>query len=167
MWMYVYNVCELTTYNVPREWQNVFTELWTEILSVNAFADTLEESRSVVSRWIFKFSLKWGLNMSRWKTVVRFQILLSLLFKVGLGLTKSAVKSLPNYVSRGRFTSHCYYCRSILRCQCHENDLTLGWQNGKQRCRGRHFPNVFFVTLHVSLAFMLIYCTLLSQSCYT
>jgi hypothetical protein len=36
MWMHVYNVCELTTYNVPRVWQNVFTELWTEIFSVNA-----------------------------------------------------------------------------------------------------------------------------------
>jgi hypothetical protein len=162
MWMYVYNICELTTYNMPREWQNAFTQLWTEILSINAFAAIFEESHSVVSRWIFKFSLKWGLNMSQWKTVVRFPILLSLLCKLGLGLTKSAIKSLPNDVSRGIFTSHSYYCRSILRCQRHENDLTLGRQNGKQRCRGRHFPNVFFVTLHVSLAFMLIYCTLLS-----
>jgi hypothetical protein len=65
-------------------------------------------------------------------------------------------------VSRARFTSHAYYCHIILRCQHHENDLTLGRQNGKQRCRERHFPSVFFVTLHVSLAFMLICCTLLS-----
>jgi hypothetical protein len=141
---------------------DVFAELWTEILSVNGFAATFEEIRSVVSRRIFNFSLKWGLNMSQWKTVVRFPILLSVLWKLGLGLTKSAIKSLPNDVSPGRFTSHSYYCRRILRCQRHENDLTLGRQNGKQRCRGSHFPNVFFVTLHVSLAFMLIYCTLLS-----
>jgi hypothetical protein len=157
MWMYVYNVCNLTTYSMPREWKNVFTELWNEILSVNAFSANVEESRSVVSSWIFKFSLR-----SQWKTVVRFPISLPVLCKLGLGLTKFALRSLPNYVSRGRFTSHAYYCHSILRCQHHENDLTLGRQNGKQRCRERHFPSVFFVTLHVSLAFMLICCTLLS-----
>jgi hypothetical protein len=122
MWMHVYNVCELTTYNVPRVWQCIYRTLnW----------NIKRKCRSVVSRRIFKFSLKWGLNMSQWKTVVRFPILLSLLCKLGLGLTKSAIKSLPNDVFRGRFTSHSYYCRSILRCQRHENDLTLGRQNGK------------------------------------
>lgn len=159
--MYVYNVCELTTYNVLREWQNVFTELWTEILSVNAFAANFEESRLVSSSRIFNFSLKLGLSMLQWKTVVRFPILLSLLCKLSLGLIKSAVKSPPIDVSRGRFTSHSYYCPSILHCERCESDLTLGRQNDKQRCRGRHFPNVFFVILHVSLAFMLIYFTLL------
>jgi len=61
-----------------------------------------------------------GLNMSQWKTVVRFPILLYLVYKLGLWLTKSAIKSLLNDVSRGRFTSHFHYCRSILRCQRHE-----------------------------------------------
>jgi hypothetical protein len=58
--------------------------------------------------------------MSQWETVVRFPIILSLLCKLDLGLTKPALRSLLNDVSRGIFTSQSYSCCSILRCQRHE-----------------------------------------------
>jgi hypothetical protein len=73
----------------------------TEVLSVNVFAADCEESRSVVSSWVFKFSVLWVLNVSGWKTVVRFPILLFLLSKLALGLTKSSIRSLPRMFPLG------------------------------------------------------------------